>query len=149
MKLLTSDANRSNKEELTLEEGLHSFKACNHHRAVYESNVVKRKCAIDECYTEARINKDGLRLCKLHAAKEERGKQKVPSPAFREEREEDKDITNGGDTGAQRTEPETVARSAPGLEGEESVDRDPQLLAVYVRAVLQAAAGGLKGPMES
>ena len=136
VKLLTSDANRSNKEELVQEEGQYSFGACNHHRALYESNIVKRKCAVDECYTEARTNKDGLRLCKLHATKEERVRSKPSVEEVKPPTSEEgglrvlEEVASGP-----RVEPE--ARSAPGLACEKEVTRDPQLLAVYVKAVLQ------------
>ena len=136
VKLLTSDANRSNKEELVQEEGQYSFGACNHHRALYESNIVKRKCAVDECYTEARTNKDGLRLCKLHATKEERVRFKPSVEEVKPPTSEEgglrvlEEVASGP-----RVEPE--ARSAPGLACEKEVTRDPQLLAVYVKAVLQ------------
>ena len=77
VRLMDADATRSNQEELIQEDAAYFFAGCNHHRAVYENSVHKRRCAVDGCYAEAKLNKDGLRLCKLHSAKEERPKAAV------------------------------------------------------------------------
>ena len=79
VQLLTSDATKSNTEELT-EDGVGwTFRACNHHRAMYELSAAKRRCVVDGCPNEAKSNRDGLKLCKLHAAREEKTKEVPPS----------------------------------------------------------------------
>ena len=74
VRLMDTDAARSNQEELVQEDGAFYFHGCNHHRAVYENSIHKRRCAVDGCYSEAKLNKEGLRLCKLHSTREERPK---------------------------------------------------------------------------
>ncbi len=82
VRLLPSDAQKSNQEELREEGGAIHFAACHHHKALYENSAVRRRCVIEDCPEEAKTNRDGLRLCRLHAVKEEKPKvnPKVKKP---------------------------------------------------------------------
>ncbi|CAK9031817.1 unnamed protein product [Durusdinium trenchii] len=72
VKLLPSDAEVSSAEDLRHEDGNFYFSGCNHHRALYEGQAAKRTCVYEGCDREVKASKAGLRLCKLHGAKEER-----------------------------------------------------------------------------
>lgn len=74
IKLLPSDAELSSTEDLLHEDGHLYFRGCNHHRALYESQAAKRTCAFEGCDREVKVSKNGLRLCKLHGAKEDKGR---------------------------------------------------------------------------
>ena len=77
MKLLPSDAEVSSAEDLKHEDGNYYFGSCHHHRALYEGQAAKRTCVFEGCDREVKASKSGLRLCKLHGAKEERAKPTV------------------------------------------------------------------------
>eukprot|EP00438_Fugacium_kawagutii_P005313 Skav210287 [mRNA] locus=scaffold475:3020:13981:- [translate_table: standard] len=74
IKLWPSDAEVSSSEDLRHDDGNFYFAGCNHHRALYEGQAAKRTCAFEGCGREVKALKGGLRLCKLHGAKEERAK---------------------------------------------------------------------------
>jgi len=77
VKLLPSDAEVSSAEDLKHEDGNYYFGSCHHHRALYEGQAAKRTCVFEGCDREVKASKSGLRLCKLHGAKEERAKPTV------------------------------------------------------------------------
>ena len=72
VKLLPSDAEISSAEDLRHEDGNFYFGSCHHHRALYEGQAAKRTCVYEGCDREVKATKSGLRLCKLHGAKEEK-----------------------------------------------------------------------------
>ena len=74
IKLLPSDAEISSTEDLLHEDGNLYFRGCNHHRALYEGQAARRTCAFEGCDNEVKSSKNGLRLCKLHGAKEDKGR---------------------------------------------------------------------------
>lgn len=78
--VLVSDLPYSSREELEQRGDRYHFHACNHHRAMYENHASKKTCVIEGCDNESKVTKGGLRLCKLHATKEERVK-KDPKPS--------------------------------------------------------------------
>lgn len=101
VKLLASDAEVSSAEDLRRDDGNYYFASCNHHRTLYEGQASKRTCVYEGCDREVKTSKGGLRLCKLHGAKEEKVKtriQGVRSP------------------GKSTRPPESEARFAPGRE---------------------------------
>lgn len=73
--VLASDLPYSSREELEQRGDRYYFHACNHHRAMYENHASKKTCVIEGCENESKVTKGGLRLCKLHATKEERVKK--------------------------------------------------------------------------
>lgn len=75
IRLLSGDVPYSSRDELEQSEDCWNFYACNHHRALYENHANKKTCVIDGCLSEAKTLKGGLRLCKLHAAKDEKVKR--------------------------------------------------------------------------
>ena len=75
VKLLPSDAEVSSAEDLKHEDGNSYFACCHQHRALYEGQAAKRTCVFEGCDREVKgTTRPGLRLCKLHGAKEERAK---------------------------------------------------------------------------
>ena len=70
VKLLEADERLSSEEDLERVRGRLCFAACSHHRSIYEGQLAKRVCAMEGCDHEAKATKGGLRLCKLHSAKE-------------------------------------------------------------------------------
>lgn len=141
VRLMDADASRSNQEELVQEDGAYYFAGCNHHRAVYENSINKRRCVIEGCYGEAKLNKDGLRLCKLHAVKEEKPKalarqvkaKAVPKALSSSARPEPS-------IAVVDENPVPVARIAPGDEDRpdgKPEGEGPALLGTYLRAILQ------------
>eukprot|EP00438_Fugacium_kawagutii_P010033 Skav212665 [mRNA] locus=scaffold1227:565246:577475:+ [translate_table: standard] len=109
VKLLASDAEISSSEDLRHEDGNYYFGCCNHHRALYEGQAAKRTCVYEGCDREVKNPKSGLRLCKLHSAKEERAK---PSSRPKSSTRFDVPYTNNT---TPTLDPE--ARFAPGEDG--------------------------------
>eukprot|EP00438_Fugacium_kawagutii_P035674 Skav231659 [mRNA] locus=scaffold823:44885:57127:- [translate_table: standard] len=156
VKLLPSDAEISSAEDLKHEDGQYYFNSCHHHRALYEGQAAKRTCVYEGCDREVKASKGGLRLCKLHGAKEERAR---PSSKMRNSSFVPKATHN------QAQVPEPEARIAPGLEApvessSNSMQASPQatLLGKYLRSVLdgqsepealQACANPGCGPRET
>lgn len=146
VRLLDSDATKSNVEELHVEDGATYFSACNHHRAIYENGANKRKCAVEGCYAEVKQATAGIRLCKLHAVKEEKpksartvrvpkSKAAPPSPVVVEEEDPAEEVE------VVPPEVETVARSAPGptrakKKETERKGEGSELLGMYLKAIL-------------
>ena len=113
--LLPSDLTYSSREELEKDGEAYSFHACNHHRALYENHATKRTCVIEGCSNESKVVKGGLRLCRLHAAKEERIKKDPRSSrdaVFSQEQPTKSEPSGEEDTKSKKGEPE--ARFAPG-----------------------------------
>lgn len=144
VRLMDTDATRSNQEELVQEDGAFYFHGCNHHRAVYENSIHKRRCAVDGCYSEAKLNKEGLRLCKLHSTREERPK----APARRVKAKSGPKgpmMPSSASVPALEVEddPVTAARIAPG-HGDSGDQRHEgegaALLGTYLRAILQGVS---------
>ena len=157
VQLLTSDATKSNIEELT-EDGVGwTFRACNHHRAMYELSAAKRRCVVDGCPNEAKSNRDGLKLCKLHAAREEKTKEVPPSKQAEPKASAKVKPVRSRSRSKSRNEPlteetqpateEAVARIAPGdppQQAETSKESLPvvstsgaEVLGLYLSAILQ------------
>ena len=121
--LLASDADRSNKEELAEEGSEWTFRACNHHRAMYELSSSKRRCVVDGCLAEAKSNRDGLKLCRMHATREERTKEVAKPKEVASKPAPKRPSRSRSKAKSQESEPpdgelppegETVARIAPG-----------------------------------
>ena len=146
--LLPSDLTYSSREELEKDGEVHSFHACNHHRALYENHANKKTCVIEGCGNESKVVKGGLRLCKLHATKEERFRKDSRSSrdaVFSQDQptksEPDGEVVTKGRKG----EPE--ARFAPGSlptspeDGQEKTDNAAHLpyeeLGQYLRLLMQ------------
>ena len=133
IRLLQSDADVSSAEDLRHEDGCLYFNSCNHHRAIYEGQAAKRTCAIEGCDREVKVSKGGLRLCKLHGAKEDRTRANrtksglIASPKPAPPEKEDK--SEG-----------TAACLAPGIPTEArssgSLHR-AAMLGVYLRGILE------------
>ena len=159
--LLTSDASRSNKEELTEDDHGWTFRACNHHRAMYELSSSKRRCVVEGCPAEAKSNRDGLKLCRMHATREERAKEQAstrtpeakPSPKNKTTRSKAKakpsQAPEEGESPPQGSE--TEARFAPGPSTELQRETKPpaetmlaqhgaELLGIYLKATLQGVS---------
>ena len=148
--VLASDLPYSSRGELEQRGDRHYFHACNHHRAMYENHASKKTCVIEGCDNESKVTKGGLRLCKLHATKEERGKK---DPKLSQEGGPPADCQtqtvkvrlDEEPFGASRTE----ARPAPGpamnqgTEGRGSEGKAPKLryeeLGQYLRLLLQGS----------
>eukprot|EP00438_Fugacium_kawagutii_P005224 Skav210772 [mRNA] locus=scaffold3765:47814:54705:+ [translate_table: standard] len=116
VKLLASDAEVSSSEDLKHDDGCFYFASCNHHRALYEGQAAKRTCVYEGCDREVKVPKGGLRLCKLHGAKEEKVK---PSSKLRGTTSGSKELPI-----PVTSSPEPEARIAPGP-GERSEPTTP------------------------
>eukprot|EP00438_Fugacium_kawagutii_P001653 Skav236324 [mRNA] locus=scaffold97:181652:191974:+ [translate_table: standard] len=135
VKLLPSDAEVSSAEDLKHEDGNFYFGCCHHHRALYEGQAAKRTCAFEGCEREVKVSKGGLRLCKLHGAKEEK-----PKPSSR-----GRIPTKKSDEWSTEAIQGSEARFAPGAEGSGTSSKpevsrpSPQasLLGKYLREVLE------------
>ena len=145
--VLPSDLPYSSREEPEADGSNYRFYACNHHRALYENHANKKTCVIEGCNSESKVTKGGLRLCKLHATKEERFRKdqktsKDPTPAVEE--------THVPDLGGRDYTPEEgkpAARFAPGPSqshtkaGPEAAEEARQLpyeeLGQYLRSLMQ------------
>ena len=115
------------------------FRACQRHRDMYEASRAKRACAVEGCNNDARSVLKGVRLCKLHSAKEEKG----PKP-----QSEAKGPRSAGDVVQEADKEGTTslpeARSAPGQGGGNPGDlasmgneqEDSKDLAAYLQARL-------------
>ena len=153
VRLLPSDAQKSNQEELKEEGGAIYFAACHQHKALYENSASRRRCVVKDCPEEAKTNRDGLRLYRLHAVKEEKPKgtpkaKKPEDPKAKPKRV----VTNPGPVpekaGPIQTPGPDEARSAP-VEPEETAKDEVSwegkgLLATYLRAILQGPQCGVK-----
>ena len=73
IRLLQPDERTSCTEDLMCENDGYYFRACQRHRDMYEASRAKRACAVEGCNNAARSMLKGVRLCKLHATKEEKG----------------------------------------------------------------------------
>ena len=146
LRVLPSDLPYSSREELDKEGEDHIFHACNHHRAIYENHANKKTCVVEGCGAESKVTRGGLRLCKLHATKEEKvrkdsrtNREAVPSGDALEVVDPDRPSTG------ERQEPE--ARFAPGprpsnleVEGDgKGVTKPPpyEELGQYLRLLVQ------------
>lgn len=148
VRLLPSDAQKSNREELKEEGDGVYFAACHHHKALYENSAAKRRCVVDDCPEEAKTNRDGLRLCRMHSVKEEKpkpaAKAKRPEAGRGKPKAEVIDIPEP-ETEAQRLPFPPVADEAriapvgPGgtVKASTSGDEGKGLLATYLKAILQ------------
>ena len=53
-------------------DGTSGFHACEYHRSMYQGSLVNRACAVQGCLNSATKRKEGVLLCRLHNAKEEK-----------------------------------------------------------------------------
>ncbi|CAE7796727.1 unnamed protein product, partial [Symbiodinium necroappetens] len=139
IRLLQPDERTSCTEDLMCENDGYYFRACQRHRDMYEASRAKRACAVEGCNNAARSVLKGVRLCKLHSAKEERG----PKP-----QSEAKGPRAVGDVvkeaSKEEATPQPEARSAPGQGSTDSVNPattgneqgDSKDLAAYLQARL-------------
>lgn len=132
VKLLASDAEVSSAEDLKHEDGNFYFRCCHHHRALYEGQAAKRTCVYEGCNKGVTATKGGLRLCKLHGAKEEKPK---PSAKVRGTKPKAAASPPAGMS-------DSEARFAPGVETENSREvlpraTQPTSLGQYLRAILE------------
>ena len=133
IRLLQSDADVSSAEDLRHEDGCLYFNSCNHHRAIYEGQAAKRTCAIEGCDREVKVSKGGLRLCKLHGAKEDRTRANrtksglIASPKPAPPEKEDK---SEGTAACLAPGTPTEARSSGGL-------HKAAMLGSYLRGILE------------
>ena len=157
IRLLASDAEVSSAEDLRHEDGNLYFSSCHQHRAIYEGQAAKRTCAIEGCDREVKLSKNGLKLCKMHGAKEERTKttrNRASSSASTPQGKDNAD-PNGALFGPE-------ARTAPGLEvakrPSSSNPHGAALLAKYLKAVIEGkdeksclslCVSGDRGPRET
>lgn len=71
--LLIADARVSCLDSLPVDlEGRAAFRACEYHRATYGSSQEGRVCSVQGCLEAATACRDGVPLCRLHGAREER-----------------------------------------------------------------------------
>ena len=70
--VLPADMRLSDKDGLQEEDGVWHVRLCPRHAALYGHSSARRKCAVEGCVELSRTTKGGVRLCKLHGAKEER-----------------------------------------------------------------------------
>ena len=146
VRLLPSDAQKSNQEELKEEGGAIYFAACHHHKALYENSASRRRCVVEDCPEEAKTNRDGLRLCRLHAVKEEKLKGTPKAKKPEDPKAKPKRVVTNPRPVPEETEPIQTpgpdeARSAPvepeGTAKDEVSGEGKGLLATYLRAILQ------------
>ena len=53
-------------------DGTSGFHACEYHRSMYQGSLVDRACAVQGCINSATKRREGVPLCRLHSAKEEK-----------------------------------------------------------------------------
>eukprot|EP00438_Fugacium_kawagutii_P016374 Skav203835 [mRNA] locus=scaffold4932:42892:55316:- [translate_table: standard] len=136
LKLLPSDAEVSSAEDLKHEDGNFYFNCCHHHRALYEGQAAKRTCVFEGCDREVRHpTRSGLRLCKLHGAKDEKARPSSKGkPTFAKHLESQPLVD---------PMPGSEARIAPGLGRQQTVPTTSQpstqatSLGKYLREVLE------------
>ena len=148
--VLASDLPYSSRGELEQRGDRYYFHACNHHRAMYENHASKKTCVIEGCENESKVTKGGLRLCKLHATKEERVKKDSRTsrdavPSTDDPPRHTVDITDEVASGPGKTE----ARFAPGVtpnqnteglsHGEKTSRLKYEELGQYLRLLMQGA----------
>ncbi|CAE7308056.1 unnamed protein product, partial [Symbiodinium necroappetens] len=139
IRLLQPDERTSCTEDLMCENDGYYFRACQRHRDMYEASRAKRACAVEGCNNAARSVLKGVRLCKLHSAKEERGPK--PQGEAKGPRAVG-DVVKEADKEEAASPPE--ARSAPGQGGVDSSNlaatgneqEDSKDLAAYLQARL-------------
>ena len=137
VKLLPSDAEVSSAEDLRHEDGNFYFSCCHHHRALYEGQASKRTCVFEGCDKEVKTTKGGLRLCKLHGAKEERPRPSTRGKVARPRKEEiptaaaavgtEARFAPGADLGMETVAPALAAKPSP----------QATLLGKYLREILE------------
>ena len=139
IRLLQPDERTSCTEDLICENDGYYFRACQRHRDMYEASRAKRACAVEGCNNAARSVLKGVRLCKLHATKEEKG------PKTQNEGKGHRavgDIVQEAER--ENTTPMPAARSAPGQGGDgvrvsqpaSATQEDSKDLAAYLQARL-------------
>ena len=69
------------------------FHACEYHRSLYQGSLVDRVCAVQGCLNSATKRREGVLLCKLHSAKEEKplGSKAAPQVTSRRQPRTDKE----------------------------------------------------------
>ena len=152
IRILPSDLPYSSREELERDGEDHVFHACNHHRAMYENHATKKICVVEGCGAESKVMRGGLRLCKLHAVKEEKGKKSPGSsrdPVFGTDPMVKTELESHQPKGERH---ESEARFAPGpksqpLEVEENDQVSSQSppyeeLGQYLRLLMQGKTAG-------
>ena len=139
IRLLQPDERTSCTEDLICENDGYYFRACQRHRDMYEASRAKRACAAEGCNNAARSVLKGVRLCKLHTTKEEKG------PKTQNEGKGHRavgDIVQEAER--ENTTPMPAARSAPGQGGDgvrvsqpaSATQEDSKDLAAYLQARL-------------
>ena len=84
--LLSADRASSCLDGLpSLADGTSGFHACEYHRSMYQGSLVNRACAVQGCLNSATKRKEGVLLCRLHNAKEEKplGSKTTPQATTR------------------------------------------------------------------
>ncbi|CAE7617473.1 kptA [Symbiodinium sp. CCMP2592] len=79
--LLKADEIVSCQEGLKkLIDGTHAVALCDYHRAIYQASLKGRTCSVEGCLQTPYHTKGGVKLCRLHGAKEERKPKTSPEP---------------------------------------------------------------------
>ena len=132
IKLLQPDEAVSCRDELKEDEEGYHFYACDRHRDKYVVSRALRGCAVEGCNSAARVMHRNVKLCKLHAAKEEKRPPHVPRATLntgKESLESEEPPPN------KSTQESTVAAAEPVKDGKAS-----QVLADYVRSRSQGGS---------
>ncbi|CAE7233656.1 unnamed protein product [Symbiodinium sp. CCMP2592] len=140
IQILPADLRVSDKAGLQEEDGSCYARLCPRHSAQYGHASARRKCAVEGCVELSRTTKGGVRLCKLHGAKEERKPPTSSHPKRPPELEKpaSRRATTPGDARALADAPATPRNSQtkprststpPGV-GRAQGETEPQLLSL-------------------
>ena len=80
--LLAADGRVSCFDDLAVDqEGRAAFGACEYHRAMYGSSQDGRVCSVQGCVEAASVYREGIPLCRLHGAREDKPAVAAKPPA--------------------------------------------------------------------
>ena len=84
VKLLNDDGPHSSSGELYWDGMQASCQLCSRHQESYALSKARRACSVEGCEKAAQMVRGGVKLCKMHASKEERGPpSKLGTPTSR------------------------------------------------------------------
>jgi len=132
IKLLQPDEAVSCRDELKVDEEGYHFYACDRHRDRYVASKALRGCAVEGCNSAARVLHRNVKLCKLHATKEEKRPPHVPRATLDARKQSSESEELPPNKSAQES---AVAAAEPIKDGKAS-----QVLADYVRSRCQGGS---------
>ena len=78
VKVLPDDCAQSSQGELSWDNGLASCQLCARHQESYELSKARRICSVEGCDRGAQTLRKGVKLCRMHACREEKPPSQKP-----------------------------------------------------------------------